>query len=344
MKNTYTMKQMMMVAAMAAMVFSSCAKEETVNDGTKAAIGIESYIAKTTKGAPVTSFGVGDKMSIWGYTSAAALGETFVGVTPIENMTPADASFDGTKWGYSPIAYWTPGAFHTFFAVSPATIPVVDGVADLAVNSDVAQQQDVMIADPIKQQSAYAANSAAPVTFKFRHALCQVRFLAKITTEAASFATDIKITKLTLIPVSGQFADGGKVSMIAKAAGNSDAYTVTAPTAATAQYEITPTSPVALSQAAVELKHEDAHVAMLLPQVVPAFKIKVDVSYTDVKNGNAAKTATFDVAAQSMTWNANQVYQYTMNISVPDQVLNLQSIEIGAPSIEDWATDASEAL
>lgn len=330
------MKKMMFVAALAAMVFTACTKEETVNDGAKSAIKFESYVGKVTKGAPVTAFKNGDKIKVWGYASkTAAMGTTMGDADVVEGLNGEVMTLSGQEsWTQTTTAYWTAGFYHSFFAVSPETIAVADGVATVAVNSDVAQQEDLLIAEPIKQTAAFTG-TAAPVVFTFRHVLCQVLFSAKVSVANDAFATNIRVQKITIAPAdAAKFAEQGTVSMVGKV--GSDAYTVTPAAGTTTEYVITPTTKLALTASAQEIKHADTNTAMLLPQDAPKFDITMEVIYNDVKNGGD-KTTTIVAEAPAITWAANTRYNYTIGVDV-DKMLNLEKIVIGNPSIDTWPT------
>ena len=75
------MKKIMMMAAVAAAVLTSCSNSELIELSDSRAIGFETYVGKaSTRGVPVTGnkFADGQSIKVWGfYTDSQMTGTTY---------------------------------------------------------------------------------------------------------------------------------------------------------------------------------------------------------------------------------------------------------------------------
>lgn len=334
------MKKLIYFAA-AAIAFVGCSKQEITDQAPSKGIGFESFIGKpSSKAAPVTAFVNGDKMLVWGYLSDAQMGTTLGSATAIPNLGGVSVTKGASGWTYSPAAYWHPDKCHSFFAVTPDTISVASGVATIRVANSVANQKDLMVADPIKL-AKYTDGAEAPQSFKFRHVLSQIKFAAKIVETEVS-VTNVQITSVVIAPASGQFANSGTVSIVAKADDNAYTYASTA-TGSVASYTVTPTAAVTLNTSTYSDVFQGASdVAMLLPQSVSALTITLNISYTQ-GGSTLTKAVTVNVASNP-TWAPNMIYKYNFDISVPKQVLGWKPITFGEPTIVAWGSETTPSI
>lgn len=358
------MKKIMMIAAIAAAALSSCSQSETVDLSAGNAIGFETYVGKaTTRGVPVTGTSFAEEgatMKVWGYygtTSPAVAFSTVEAVLP--NLNGAEVTKGATSWTYSPFAYWKAQKAHSFIACSPfiansdASLTYSNGQFTYAVKENVDEQVDFMVADPVKKTTWDGTTAVDPITFKFRHALSQIKYTAKMTESVeASVATDIAITSIKIEALANgddnttaNLATTGTIDAFGKTGENDVAYTGT-PTGTAASYTVTPTTPVALTTGMtdfVAVNHgSDNQILMLMPQTtVGNVRFTISFEYKDGKGVTQTDANATFITKAAQTWAPNKVYTYKFEINMP-QVLNQKPILIGEPSIVDWVDDTTD--
>lgn len=354
-KKILVMKKFMLLAAVAATIFSSCSKDETVGQSDANAIGFESYVGKPTRGIPVSGnkFTGTATMKVWGYYTAAEMGTDLTGAETILNLAGATVTrgADDGIWRYSPMAYWKEGKFHNFFAVSPAAevgIGYNAGKVTYTVQDAIADQEDFMVADPLKAAAAWdGAAAVSKPTFNFHHVLSQIKYSAKLTADSDK-ATEVKIKSIRVESMSADddsaiatLATTGEVSIIAKTDAAAYVY-VGAPTGTAASYLTTPTASVALAATTtvsdyVDVKHADDDILMLMPQKTVG-KVRFTILF-EYKNeaGESKEAEGIFMTNEAQTWEPNKIYSYKFDVNMP-QVLDQKPVEFDDPKIEDWTT------
>lgn len=199
------MKKMLFCAAMSAIVLTGCSKSESIDTPKGAPMSFYSYVGKArlTKGTPLASFTEGTTAGLVAYKDIQKFDEPDAKITNVKmtsngtSLEPESAidwpAADGKLnfYGYAP--YKIDNVL-TFVAGSGTTAPSVAYV----VPTVVANQVDVMVAEPQKDQNA-SSNSGA-VALPFHHALTQVKFVAKTSADysLASPAVIFKVKKVTV--------------------------------------------------------------------------------------------------------------------------------------------------
>jgi hypothetical protein len=357
------MKKIMMMAAVAAAVLTSCSNSELIELSDSRAIGFETYVGKaSTRGVPVTGnqFADGQSIKVWGfYTDSQMTGTTYdATATGIPNLEGAVITKTGGNWTYSPQAYWKNGKAHTFFASAPgeATATLASGVFSYTVQDEVANQVDFMVADALKNDKWDEASTPDPAkqVFAFRHALSQIKYSVGLTEVAEADASDVKVKSIKVealaagndeaiagfyttgdIDIVGRAADAGVLVWTNLSGENKTGYMVM-PDA-----EVALGDAVATSIADYKLVPDATDgVLMLLPQkTVGNVRFTVTLSYTALKEtGTPTKEVSVLInTTAAQTWEVNKIYHYKLGISMP-QALKQKAIEFDDNNmiIEPW--------
>ncbi len=152
-------------------------------------------------------FTTGDKMGLLAYKTGTSHWEDAKSVTPPNLMYDQLVTKTATGWVYSPIRYWIPFHYYSFFAYAPyqteiAELPgsTVAGTPYLDVTTPLNSDDhiDLKIARCIDRQ-----DEGWPVNLPFKHAFARIRFSAKVTANEAYYQA--KITGITL---SGIYTTG----------------------------------------------------------------------------------------------------------------------------------------
>lgn len=345
------MKKIMMIAAIAAAALTSCSQSETVDLSTGNAIGFETYVGKaTTRGVPVNTFAEGATMKVWGYYGTTSPATNFASVeAALPNLGGTEVTKGATGWSYSPSAYWKDAKAHSFIACSPyitdASLTYTGGKFTYTVKATVDEQVDFMVADPVKK-TTWDGNNVDPIVFKFRHALSQIKYTAKMTEGVeTSVATDITITSIKIEALANgddnttaNLFTAGVIDAFGKS-GEGDVTYEGSHTGEVASYTVTPGTQVALTNGMAEflpVNHgTDNQILMLMPQTtVGNVRFTIDFAYKDGKGVAQTANATF-ITKTAQTWAPNKIYTYKFEINMP-QVLNQKPIVIGDATIESW--------
>ena len=202
----------MTLAALAAVVLSSCSKNEIIpNTREENAVVFGAY-SGTTKAAPITSTTIlkdqGGFSVFAYYTGSADFSAT---ATPNFMFNQNVTSTDGTTWTYSPVKYWPNNDSNTtsgsstftdklsFFAYAPYVAAGADGATSNAVITHVtantatgdpkvtyaiaanpANSIDLLYSDAdLKNKTKQDYTITSKVTFTFKHALSRLEFLVQ---------------------------------------------------------------------------------------------------------------------------------------------------------------------
>lgn len=199
------MKKTLFFAAVAALVFASCAKTEiiSVNEDAAPAIGFSSYSPRSlTKAGDTYVSGAslvnGKTFAVYAWKTA---NNTFLGVNPgtPNFMNPVTVTWnndttDGDGNTYSPVRYWPAGdtpenlSFAAYYPAGGAGITAptfASGVGTYAFSAQgtSASMVDFLVADVVNDQ-VYGETNVSPtykntVSFTFKHQLAKVQFKFK---------------------------------------------------------------------------------------------------------------------------------------------------------------------
>lgn len=168
------MKKIIFLAAIAALMMTSCSNDEVVEQYKGEEIGFNALMNNATRATPITSAPASKqsvKFQVWAFNGT----EAYMGTDGVT------VGWNGTKWDYSPKAYWPGTTALDFYGVSPetGTTPNMSSTAqtvEYTVPTDNANQKDLMYS-VVKQHSR---TNGTTVNMLFKHALSQIVFKGKI--------------------------------------------------------------------------------------------------------------------------------------------------------------------
>lgn len=186
----------------AAVMFTGCGNDETVEMVPQKAIGFSSFVNKSTKA--VTDVTTANITSIWvyGWRTKSSADEAL--------FTKQSVTKSGSDWTYSPLRYWEPGYTYTFEAIAPepgatsggVTFAQAKGGGTVTFVNDATT--DLVYAKPVtkdfssKNFTDITNTTPGMVDFTFNHLLSRVKFTFKNILESSSNAkitvSDVKIT------------------------------------------------------------------------------------------------------------------------------------------------------
>jgi len=354
------MKKIILIAAAAAMVLSSCSKNsisENYSDANQ--VGFSSYSGRATKanGSFVTSGNLPDN-SYFGVYCYKTGNASFDATSNTANfMANVDVKYDGTSYTYSPLRYWpSDGANNllSFFAYYPYTnvaspAPTAGitsqptssttglGTFGFTVPSEAKDQIDFMISDVVKDQQ-FTSNTTknGQVDLKFHHMLTQVNFKAKATDEYTGTTIIIESVNLTNINSTGTLTvDPTATASEWAQADPSTGTTFVVPLSTTASnYTFGPDAANYTTVKDFTTNNETTNSAtfLMMPQKI-ADNAQLIVKYTYKTDGMAApieNTKTVLLKNAVAAWDKNQSITYTISIG-------LNAITFTA-EVADWKT------
>ena len=345
------------ILAMAAVASTSCSNEETrVNEPKSDAIEFGTYLGRDAESR--ASVFTTDNMKTAGFA-------VFASYTKQENFSNQKMNFmynqkvtlDGSAWKYSPLKYWpnNPGDKVSFFAYAPHNVNgavTTDDEAQVTftVQDAVANQQDLVVANALKNLTKQAITGN--VNFTFKHVLARVGLNVEAmfdlvnsdvtgatdhNTENGSKATEttINVTKVELI---GKFDKEGVIDLTSSswsevaAAAEDVIYTWQAANFVSSVADNVTTTKQQLNDA--------AHYAMIIPQNVTGMKVRVTYTVTttdaSLNGGNSAITNL--ITSDPFDFNFAQGYAYMFNLH-----LGMTSVKFSA-SVNDWNDPVTETV
>lgn len=335
------MRNILLFAALGAVVLTSCTKDEVVNQSANLAISFDSYLAKPTKAKPTsgTSFVEGSTMGVYAYNTKEALW-TGSGIEAITSkpLINEKVTKEAAGWTYANTAYYAKNENFSFLAYAPYEEgkQVNDGIMEHLVSADLKDQVDLLVAKPEtdKKWDGLVSTTMDKIQFTFKHALSQVKFKAKLKETYDEY--DIKVNSVTLKSIQNL----GKVSLTADDIKWSD-------TQGSMNYAMTFGDNQLTSADAVDLTDGtgEGHVFMLLPQTLEnvtfTFNITATPTAAGITAGKVEKTRNFDVIVAKGTWEANKVYVYTTTLTMD---FDAPAIEFGNPTITEWDAETNEEI
>jgi hypothetical protein len=354
------MKKFFLIAAAAALVLSSCSKNNvSENTSESNLIGFSSYTGRSVTKAdgsfvPSTSpalpsngaFGVYCYNSgNTDFTTESTIAPNFMSNVPVTyNGSGKD---DAANYTYMPTRYWpSDGAnnklsFYAYYPHGGAGIAptVTSGLGSylFTVQSAIANQVDFMLSDLVANQT-YTSNSAknGQVDLQFHHMLTQVRFLAKTDKDynnGTQEQTTIIITGLQLTGVN---------SVATLTAKNQTWGAATTPN----NFTVLMASDVAkrtLTTAAKDFTANNdtpnSETLLMVPQTIPT-TAQLVVTFTYQTTGMTepvTETKTIPLSTSRLTaWAKNQNIVYTIS-------LGLKAITFTA-TVSNWEDETSIAL
>lgn len=329
------MKTHLLMAVAAAMLVSSCSKNEIGDsmESTKSPIGFSTYVGTTTKATDLM-----DADFLEFQTSAYLLATDYVsgsvGTASFETLKVTRTNVS-TAWAAIEKAWPTDDGKLNFFAFAPSTgssvIPTYDATAitsgaptlTYTPGTDVAKQSDVVVAHSMDVTSI---SNAGKVKLSFKHALTKIQFA--VTTDATS-KLKYKITKIEVTNVlpTGIFTFATDVTStgvgIWATNGSQVAYTY-------------------FEEALADIENPDQvdilgtnGSLMLIPQDATAVMVNVTYSTVDENNAELEASHTKSVTLTG-TWAPGQNLRYNLKLSTV-----AKNITFETDALPDWETETS---
>ena len=190
------MKKVIFISALAIAAAASCTKSDIVDTkfGNEV-IGFESYIGRAaqTKATVINDANIAyETIGLYGFYTGAnpwKIGTHATTANAIESPTPnlwADDPLTnkGETWGASPVKYWTNATdYYSFLAYAPqatadnglsATTTANPTVTYTVPVDDIADQIDLLYAEPVFNHQRRDAENPAPVALTMKHALSRI--------------------------------------------------------------------------------------------------------------------------------------------------------------------------
>ena len=331
----------MILAAAAALVFASCAKNEITSFNQEGnAIGFGAYAGRTITKASTDSY-AGKGVTTFTATNQHIGVYAYIGTaTSATFMNNVDVTLQGAgataSTEYTPLKYWPKEeiaanalSFIGYYPYNATGITVTNfgttkyGSFNFTVQDAVADQVDLMVSDAVENQ--YYSTNSGVVPFSFHHALTRVLFQMKTDIDYETKGTTITVNSLevTNLKNSGTF-DLESTYSAGSWGSQAGAKTYAIPV---------PTTALSTTAAPEDVA---ANVFLLMPQTI-ANDAKLNIQYTikdvatNVETVNNASVQFNTIAATSgaiSSWDKNQNVIYTITIG-------LNPIKFTA-SITDW--------
>lgn len=213
-KLTIDMKKLFVLAG-TALVMASCSQDvlvdnagelNSVSDKIEFGLSMADNATKASRPAGKT-FVDGDKIAVFGYQ--------IMDSDTSKLFNDQVVSFNGTKWSYQPVKYWTGGSTYEFYSMFPCNLVShsfsddsrLFSIPSFTVANDAAQQIDVMIA---KQKLNVKPFNT--VDFVFTHMLSNVNFYFKgIDNSVSAGVQSVEILNfdVTGLNATGEYVQSG---------------------------------------------------------------------------------------------------------------------------------------
>ena len=210
------MKLRLLILSLICTAAFSCGKEtvEKNGDSVKSQIGFSTQLTKgaTTTGPAVLAGSGG--FNVWAYSHSAVWNSASDKSAIIDgvNVTGTVVGGDNVSWSYSNPVDWPVNKYVSFFAYGPASSGVISGVTaegvpvmNFTVNANVKDQQDLLVANPVYNQTGPMYSYANPVTLMFSHALSRIVFSGMIMDQ-----TDTRAIKVKKIVINGIYSKASR--------------------------------------------------------------------------------------------------------------------------------------
>lgn len=335
------MRNILLFAALGAVVLTSCTKDEVVNQSANLAISFDSYLAKPTKAVPTsgTSFVEGSTMGVYAYNTKGAqwTGSGIEAITT-KPLINEKVTKEGDVWTYTNTAYYAANENFSFLAYAPhkSYMQVTDGKMFHDVPILLDQQVDLLVAAPVTDITwdGQVGTKMTDIQFSFKHALSQVKFKAKLKESYDEYT--IKVNSVTLKSIK----NAGKLSLTSETVSWSE-------TEGNQNYSMSFMDNALSNAQAEELKESkgEGDVFMLLPQelkdVTFTFNITATPTAEAIALGKTQKTRDYDVIVASGEWEPSKVYVYTATLTMD---FDAPAIIFGEPTISQWEADTDEEI
>ena len=363
------MKKSMFIAAMAAMVFAGCAKDESMVEPQEIGFQPVAYKAAQTKANVITSATYPTDAPTFGLFAYQLTTGTFDANKASAQLyiDNKEVRYEDSNWRTYPKSYWPLQGSLTFIAYSPysengkASHEITNSgnsvltIAGFQVGITKEEQKDLMWSYLSKDKTSNGTENNYPeasptyagVPILFNHALCRIKITAKTAADYSSFAT-YKIKKIevanlkdnaTLTVTDDVASWTAPTTALGTASGSDKVFDFFAP-GAEANY-VTLNSTTA---SAVNYKNEETtgNGLLAIPQSLDA-NVKLLVTYTMTvdPDGTGSAPAVVTEITKPVTLNTQlasleQNKVYTLNLSISANEI------LYSPDVIDWTPQGAE--
>lgn len=323
------MKKYVLFGFAAAMTLASCTQSEVLETAIESPMEFSSFVNKTTK-APVDDLNFeGSTFGVWGYKGKGTETPTTpifdsqgttggkIGIAGNEKDNAETVKYTSKGWSYDNLRFWDKTCNYAFLAYAPvdnsvtATINAEKDIiiTDFTINSKIANQIDLVIADPINLAKGILGNNNGKIQFNFRHILTKANIQFLKSTNLSS--EEVKLVSAELKGI------GSKATYAKKAWGET-----TIPVSFQSIVE-----PTDLSDTTPTNMFKDM---LMIPQSFEAGKFNLDITYTI--NGEQF-TRTIDLG--TTPWTKNMNILYTLKIDASSIIFENPTITDGWDTVSD---------
>lgn len=322
------MKKTLMIAATAVLA-AACTKTTTSEVAPQNAIGFNgNFVENATKAIDNATI---NKMFVFGINNA--------GETIFDNVA---VSKEGASWKYTETRYWQKNTSYKFIAYTNDNETLAGAAQDefgtygLNIPGYVADrdnQKDLVVADVVERtigDKVEANDQTAEIKFNFKHVLSKVRF-AVTTAEGVPANVKVKLSDIKIYGMNTTASyenTGWGASSVQMTETNAFAHTF-ATTEVSAGVKATTDYYYVIPQGFAE------------DIVIAKFEATLNDGSQDIK------TVIFEAKLPAGTWDPNNVYTYTVPVSVDDfNTVNPEDkvieITFGDPEVEGWHEPENE--
>jgi hypothetical protein len=331
--NKCTSSKLLILAAIVAMVFTSCSNEDVIDTteatGEELLLGFTTYVGRASVMDQDALRATGFQVLAW--NTGGINWENWTGNKENSNfMTDQDVSWNtgNGAWEYSPIKYW-PGKYDatnygkvSFFGYAPATIGVTEAKGTNGANPTItfttpatAAGQVDLVADMLPD----LAYGNGDVKFQFEHLLSKIGFAAKLADEYAN--TEVTVTGLKIKYITDKIKNNGVYTFTET---NTAATIWGAPGTQTYMSdddEILTSGSLVLNNSTSLALNANNQFLMLIPQTPATGDITAELSYdittSDGTDGRSETVKyTIFIKLPSIAWQPGKQYTYTFSLTL----------------------------
>lgn len=239
-KEKRKMNKILISAAVAAIVLTSCTQNEPLDSYQPEAINFGTYIGKQTPGTKASAIRLPElQASGFGvfayYTADKEYGTEGADKTP-NFMFNQKVEYNTNSWTYTPLKYWPNEGNVSFFAYAPYTATdatgsnldvamsntnIGDPTINFTVNETVKNQTDLLWGVNMGNQHMPFLNQTKPnigenIKFQFMHALSRIGFTAQIMDDNSNQAillAEGTIVTINSVTINGRFNEQGVLNL-----------------------------------------------------------------------------------------------------------------------------------
>lgn len=277
--------------------------------GAQTRVGFDGRIDKSMASRSDTKsiFSNGDSFGVFAYSTASEWNDD-APFGPSMFMYNVPVTKKAAAWSYDDKRWWKEGSLTSFYAYYPysASIDATgSGGADngapviaFAPDPDRARQTDLLYAAPLENRKWDGLTSPDNVSFKFRHALSQIRIMVSKYNSLPYLSQEYKVTKVRISGMKGEGSLNLRTGKWDTSAGTAASYTI----------DNLPDVPVGTTS--TEIMGAGTSGFFLIPQNV---ELMVEIWFT--RDGAPYSDLPYTKTFSARNWQSNTEYNYHIVIS-----------------------------